>query len=160
MFKLVRDIFNVSTKFREELGAVFWRGSKVHCTERCYGKEFLEFLEDLPSVHSGIKSLEITFDTALENVHLEDLEAFHKLCKYCTDHLKLAHLNVHLNFRNRELPAKAEGRASVVYWTAFTVLKVNKSFFFGLSGSIKFLEDRFRSDFATKRKAKKKLAKK
>jgi hypothetical protein len=63
MFGLIRNLSNVSVRFRKEFGDVFWRRTKI--TTRYFDPDndlLSGFLEERPAVPGGIRHLKFTLD--------------------------------------------------------------------------------------------------
>jgi hypothetical protein len=56
---LIRDLSNVSTQFRAELGKVFWSSVRICCPNKYSAMALKPFLLDRPATHKGIKRLSV-----------------------------------------------------------------------------------------------------
>lgn len=57
MFELVRNLSQVSTPFRQELGAVFWERVHVSQSDFLFDEKLLPVIRERPAVVGGIKQL-------------------------------------------------------------------------------------------------------
>jgi hypothetical protein len=56
MLDLVRNLSNVSTRFRQELGVVFWASTSIR-TKFTSGQSLFHFLKERPAINQGVKIL-------------------------------------------------------------------------------------------------------
>lgn len=96
MTQLLLDLSNVSARFRKELSDVFWKSTRIYCTQDRHRKELLRFLEHRPSIHAGIKWLHIELDMAGRDATAG--RDFRKFCRYTSTTLKLEYFAMRLWF--------------------------------------------------------------
>lgn len=91
MIRLARDLSNVNTVFRQELGEILWKAVEVEfdCEEESIwnGWEPMAFLLERPMIIKGLKSLTIPFDE-------EYAGQFKTFCRYAANVVDLQHLTV------------------------------------------------------------------
>jgi hypothetical protein len=126
MIDLVRNLSNVSTQFREELGTVFWASTSISARFTC-GKPLLHFFKEQPAIHQGIKSLFLEFDF-WEALTKFDGTALQSLCNYLSSILNLQHLDIDITVYDTDLPRLASGKGRYKALNALRTLKVSKSF--------------------------------
>jgi hypothetical protein len=126
MIDLVRNLSNVSTQFREELGTVFWASTSISAGFTP-GKPLFHFFKERPAIHQGVKSLvlEFNFWDTLPEVGGTALQS---LCDYPSSILNLQHLDIDITVYDIDLPNLASGRGRYKDLKALRALKVSKSF--------------------------------
>jgi hypothetical protein len=125
MLDLARNLSNVSTRFSQELGAVFWASTSIR-TEFISRQSLVHFLKERPAIHQGVKVLFIGFNF-WEDSDLNDT-ALKSLCEYLSSTLTLQHLGIDIAIDEPDLPFLASGTGGFESLRALQILNVSRSF--------------------------------
>ncbi|KAF8860780.1 hypothetical protein BDZ45DRAFT_724297 [Acephala macrosclerotiorum] len=130
MIKLVRDLSNVNTQFRQELGEVFWAHINITLSYGGFGNwnswEPLAFFSDSPAICKGIKSLALSLKLWITNPH--GVVHFKLLCKYLTAPLELIHLRLRVEGNDYYLAKMGRGGGPYKGIEVLRLMNVTKSF--------------------------------
>ncbi|XMA19369.1 hypothetical protein WAI453_012160 [Rhynchosporium graminicola] len=129
MIEHVRQLSNVSTQFRHELGSVIWTSIHLEIDGSDYSatsQSFFAFLKERPAIHRSIKSIHIKLNCIDQGYY--NLAHISRWCEYLNGKVELASLSIDLIAERKDLEHLVLGGGPLSHLLSVRNLTVTSEF--------------------------------
>lgn len=121
----IRHASTVSTRFRQELGDVFWSSTRIRAEDFNSILWVTSLLRDRPTIHKGIKMASLKLDLSGDWWY-EYLHEFSECCDVLATLPSLQRIQLYISVQEQDLSAVARGKGHYGYLAASRKLKVEQ----------------------------------